>query len=131
MSSLYVREMVRTWATAAADGVMPFYDTVNRETEPADVRWLTAQFLGGVNEQSTYCGQLERGTFDLVFHARGGQGDADLLALAEPIVADFMARTDPTRRLQLRLAGPPEDFPAGGGVPWFIASFPVDYLFTH
>lgn len=132
MSSMYVRDLVRAWATAAAAiPGMPFYDTVNREVDPPEAMWLTVQFLGGTNEQSTFCGQLERGTFDLMFFARGGQGDEELLTEAEPVVQAFMANSDPAGLLQLRLAGPPEDFPAGGGVPWFVVSFPVDYTFTH
>lgn len=130
MSSLYVRDLVRTWAAAAA-APMPFYDTVNREVDPQDDRWATVQFTGGTNEQITYCSQQEAGTFDLMFFARGGAGDQALLQAAEAAVTAFLANTDPTRALQLRLTGPPEDFPAGGGVPWYVISFPVSYLFAH
>lgn len=130
MSSLYVRNLVRSWAVTAA-APMPFYDTVNREVNPVDERWCTVQFLGGTNEQYTYCGQQEAGSFDLMFFARGGAGDESLLQDAEAAVAAFMASTDATRVLQLRLAGPPEDFPAGGGVPWYVVSFPVSYLYVH
>ena len=131
MSSMYVRDMVRSWATNAGALLgLPFFDTVNREVDPQEPAWLTVQFLGGNNEQSTYCRQLERGTFDLMFFTRGGAGDASL-SDAEATVAEFMTNTDPSGLLQLRLAGPPEDFPAGGGVPWFVISFPVDYTFSH
>lgn len=128
MSSLYVRQKVRQWAAAAAalEG-LPFYDTVNREQDPGDPMWATAEFLSASNAASTYCADEETGTVDLLFMARGGGGDEVLLAAAETAMAVFMTNTD--TKLVLDRNGPPEDFPAGGGVPWFVVLFPVSYTY--
>lgn len=128
MSSLYVRQKVREWAEAAslAEG-LPFYDTVNREQDPGDPMWSTAEFLNATNAASTFCSDEETGTVDLLFFTRGGGGDEVLLAAAEAAMAAFMANTD--TKLALDRNGPPEDFPAGGGVPWFVVLFPVSYTY--
>jgi hypothetical protein len=133
MSSLYVRNLTREWLATAAQAVasLPFVDTINRESNPQFDAWCSIDYLGGTNGPSTFCSLEEAGTFDVLFFSRGGRGDAELLARAEPVVAAFMANQDPTRALQLRYAGAPTDYPAGGGVPWWIVSFPVDYSFHH
>lgn len=130
MASLYVRQQIKAWAEQAAQAVgLPFYDTVNREQDPGDAKWSTVEFLNATSARSTYCKDEETGTFDLLFLERGGGGDEGLLADAEAAMAAFMASIDPTGKLQLVHADPPEDFPAGGGVPWFVVLFPVDYLY--
>lgn len=130
MSSLYVRDLVRAWAADAGTATgLPFYDTVNREFDPKDAFWSSVEFLTAQRLASTYCADEETGTFDLVFFARGGGGDAPLLQRAEDFVAQFIANSDPARLLTLGRAGPPEDFPAGGGVPWFVVQVPVDYAY--
>lgn len=130
MSSLYVRQQVRAWAAEAAQSVgLPFFDTVNREQDPEVEMWTTAEFLAASKAASTYCTDEETGTADLLFFTRGGGGDEALLTKAEAAVAAFMASTDPTGKLQLNRNGPPEDFPAGGGVPWFVVLFPIAYTY--
>ena len=100
MSGLYVRNLVRSWLTSI--GGVPFYDTINRATKPADDVWVTVEFFVGSKEGTINCaGYLEHGTIDLIFVSKPGIGDAPVLAVLEPFVASFLNMYDDQHLLTL------------------------------
>lgn len=132
MSSVYVRDTLRSWAATSEGLVLPFYDTVNIEQRPDVPQWATLAFIQGSTEVVTYCGAIqERGVVDYVAFGLPGAGDNDLLEAAEHDVAILLSKVDRAGRLTLLRAGPPEDFFQAQGVPWYSVSFSLDYIYAQ
>lgn len=130
MSSLYVRDLVRDWCSQFSSS--KFYDTINYAQDPKDPIWSTVNFLGGFNEQITYCRNMkESGSFDMIFFGKPGVGDRALLQAAELDMAYLMEQVDAAGRLQLLLTTPPEDYERSDGTPGFVVSLTVDYSYYH
>lgn len=132
MSSLYVRDTLRDWMTDAAMQ-LAFDDTINLEVARKDqAPWSTLVFVSALSQRATYCGDFhESGTFDFVALGPVGVGDRDLIAAAEHDVALLMQQVDPTGRLTLLRASPPEDFLQGGSTPYYTVSMVIDYLYVQ
>lgn len=133
MSSLYVRDLVRGWSQDAGLGlVLPYVETVNVETDPRVPSWFTLAWVSAQATRITYCGSMEEsGSFDFIALGKPGIGDRELLAAAEHDVAILLAQADPTGRLTLLRASPPQDFLQGGSVPWYTVSMVIDYLYEQ
>jgi hypothetical protein len=128
MSSLYVRNLARTWAASCAT---PYYDTINKEQNPTDAVWFTMDFEVEGSEMLTLCGDTqEEGVIDLVFCGSAGSGDAAVLAAAEADAKVFLAQSDTTGKLVVRRAMPPEEFSAGDADPWYRVVIGLEYLFN-
>jgi hypothetical protein len=127
MSSLYVRNMVRGWAALCAT---PYYDTINREHNPTDPVWFTAYFEVEDSGSLTVCGDtFEEGVIDLVFCGEPGTGDAAVLAAAEADAQVFLSQFDPTRKLTIIRAMPPEEFSDGDAEPNYRAVIGLEYQY--
>lgn len=132
MSSLYVRNLVRGWCENTAGLLLPFYDTVNREQNPAEEAWSTLLFMTAQALTITYCGHMEeRGSFDFLALGRPGVGDALLLEAAEHDAAILLQQVDPQGHLVLLRAGVPEDFLQATAVPWYSVAITFDYYCTQ
>jgi hypothetical protein len=79
MTASYGREKVRQWANevSAVIGVPQFYDTVNRDPDPADVAWWTLEFYAETFA-GTFCRKdyIESGFIRLTVLSKPGIGDA-------------------------------------------------------
>lgn len=110
MSSRYVRNLVRQWATDATVQV-PFYDTVNLEQDPNDPVWFTVEFVSFGHVVESYCGKkLEEGELRFVFFGQPGIGDDALLQAAEGAAKAVAVKTDPAGALVLNEPSPPVDY---------------------
>lgn len=105
MSSTYVRQKVKGWAAALS---VPFYNTVNDVVNPNDPVWTTIEWVYATSGPSTYCNNLETGTFNFYVFGAPGVGDDALLTQAEALVKALMANTD--AKLKLINADPAVDF---------------------
>lgn len=131
MSSLYVRSMARGWCSDI-DMTLPFLDTVNTEADPPGPMWSTLVFVSANNTVTNYCGGMEEtGTFDFIALGTAGLGDVELFTAAEHDVALLMQRADPSGRLTLLHASPPEDFLQAGSAPWYTVSMVISYSYQH
>jgi hypothetical protein len=124
MSSLYVRNLVRTWLAATP---VPFYDTVNLEQNPTDPVWKTVDWGFPSRERDTFCGQYqESGAIGIAYFGQPGKGDSDLLVQAEADITALMAQLDPTAALVLEDRGAPFDFRQGNV---YVVEFQVEYVY--
>lgn len=100
MSSLYVRNLFRSWLGDPSMAV-PFYDTVNQEQNPGEETWVTADFQSTFRERVTFCESSwkEEGEVVLVYTGTPGVGDGDLLVIAEKDIKTLLAFRDATRQL--------------------------------
>jgi len=126
MSSLYVRQLVRQWITASS--TVPFYDSINRAVDPADAIWLTLEFDNARTDSLTFCSEIERGTFSLVYVGAGGVGDVPILTQIALDLPALMAQVDPAGRLELIEASPPEELTDGDGSPYMLG-VSIDYQY--
>jgi hypothetical protein len=115
VSASYIRAKFRTWATevAAATG-LPFYDTINRQQNPADAVWWTCGFTSEFHE-GTFCdrGYIETGFVTVIVVAEPGLGDLPAVQAMEQIVPALDAKIDPTQRLVLESYEPIDEQTAG------------------
>ena len=125
MSSVYVRNLVRTWAALCAT---PYYDTINQEQNPKDALWFTVDFEVEGSGTLTVCGDTyEEGIVDLVFCGAPGIGDIALLTAAEADAKVFLAQADPAGRFTIKRAMPPVEFSGGDADPNYRAVVGLEY----
>ena len=126
MSSLYVRNQLRTWCRGLFGAV--FYDTINLAQDPADQIWSTLEFVSADTEQMTFCDTWEVGIVNVIFFGVAGLGDEALLQQAEQDMANLMAAIDPGKRLVILKSTPPADYERSDGTPGFVVSFTINYV---
>lgn len=125
MSSLAVRTLADQWALA--DASLPYYPTINQQTEPTDDIWLTLEFQAYGNDLETYCGStVERGEIILVFMGLIGIGDDTLIAAAETYSSNYFDNNqDPAGKLVLVEKQPISDYQGNGNR--YICEIAIQY----
>ena len=127
MSSLYVRQLAATWASALAT---PFFNTINEDQNPNDSIWLTLEFDAYTTIKQSYCENwIEEGTIRLVFFGTPGNGFDDLFLIAEQDANSFYINEDSTGKLTLVLKNAPLEF-GGPDTPNFGVEVSIDYYYV-
>jgi hypothetical protein len=124
MSSRYVRTLIRSWLNFECP--TPFFNTINEDHDVALDVWMTVDFESARNDPLTFCADIERGTFTVLYLSKGGVSDTLALDAIEADFAIFMALDDPAGHLKLLRASPPEEFSNGDGAPYLLG-VSVDY----
>lgn len=130
MSALYVRNTVRAWAQMMSGPLgVQFYDTVNRDQNPADVTWWTVQFFAEAYDGETFCGPgfIESGSFQVVVLSKPGVGDEDAVDALERIVREYFNQIDSTQRLALTTFEPAAEESAGSADRNYRVSAFINY----
>lgn len=129
MSSLYVRELVRSWMQDSAMTV-PFFDTINSERDPGMIMWCTAVFDSIYWEKLTFCDdEMEQGQIILIYSGNPGVGDVELLTAIENDVALLMQKRDPNRRFVIDERSAPDDYTDGDADMQYRVAIFLSYTF--
>jgi hypothetical protein len=127
MSSLYVRDTIRTWASEAF--TVPFIDTINLGERPANgaAVWASVEFETETETKISFCDDMEAaGLAGFIFCGLPGQGDSDVLAEAEASIAALLARQD-TADLVLLYAHAPIEASSGTADHFYRVNIGVEY----
>ena len=130
MSAKYIREKVRQWCNAAAGATgVPFYDTINQNTNPQDDVWFSVQFLAQFHE-GNFCDReyMERGLIILIVVAQPGLGDIPCLDAIEAIIPDMMGRQD--AKLSLQSYEPIQEETEGSADNRYRLSVDITYVYS-
>ena len=130
MTAKYVRDKMRAWADAITEA--KFYDTINQDQNPSDAVWFTMEFFALEHTGKTFCGldYTETGSIDLVFCARPGAGDGEILTALEPAVTAFVANHDPAGKLQIESFEPVEEYSSGTADSFYRLVVGINYSFA-
>lgn len=90
MSSLKVRAGFNAELSALGK---PFYDTINRKSDPVDPLWLSAEYYTDYTDDECYSGRksVETGTVDVSIFTKAGGGDVEALTFADTLIDHFRA----------------------------------------
>jgi len=125
MSSRAVRRFARD---AVATCGVPYYDTINLSQQMPPAPWCTLEFDPYGTEKLTWCdSRKETGVITLTFFGPPGEGDDNLLAVAEAAAQFFYDYKDPNDAVHLNTFGSAETFEAEGDTPQFIVQFEFEY----
>lgn len=133
MSASYVRNMVRSWASAAAAAEsVPFYDTINIVPEVLDPIWFTVIFQSE-RHIGTICTPeyVEYGFATLMFIAPAGTGDAGAIDAVERVLPQIMASADPTGRLVLEKYDPIVEETSGSADSSYRVFVTISYSYSQ
>ena len=132
MSSSYVRTLVRSWFSDSSIDT-PYYDTINRDQNPTDDYWFTAEFDTSFWERTHFCpdGWTEEGEVSLMFNGLPGIGDGSLLAQAEKDVKTLLSFRDPNNRLVVTGVGGVNEFSAGSANQGYQLEYILVYQFME
>ena len=132
MSSLYVRDLFRTWLQDPLVQV-PYYDTVNLEVNPPEETWVTADFETTFRERVTFCENhwKEEGEVLLVFTGAPGIGDGHLLAAAEKDIKTLLAFRDPTRQMLVTGVGGVSEYSSGSANMGYQVEYTLEYEYME
>lgn len=130
MSSLYIRQLFESWMKDPAMNT-PYYETVNKNQNPSDLMWVTAEFDHLYRETMTFCaGKTEEsGEIELVFFGPAGEGYTNLLTAIEADMITLMAQRDPAQRLVLMSRSAPFESSGGDAAQDYNLSIFIDYVY--
>ena len=132
MSSLYVRNKFRAWLNDS-NIQAPYYDTINKEQNPAEDYWVTAEFEVNFREKRTFCegSWEEEGEVSLMFNGLAGVGDGALLAISEADVKTLLAFRDETGQLIIDRVGGVNEFSRGTANMGYQLEYIIEYTFLE
>ena len=109
---------------------VPYYDTVNKEQNPQDDMWCTADFSSEFREIITFCAEgavREDGEIEIRFAGLPGVGSTALLQAIESDMVTLMAQRDPNHKLVLTQRSAPYEVSSGTAKLMYELSVFVDY----
>jgi hypothetical protein len=132
MSSSYVRTLFRSWL-GDSNMQSPYYDTINREQNPSEDTWVTAEFDVTFREKKTFCegSWEEEGEVSLMFNGRAGVGDGELLSIAEQDVKTLLSFRDATGQVVVTRVSGVNEFSSGTANMGYQLEYLFEYTYTE
>jgi len=132
VSSSYVRTLVRSWLVDSSIDT-PYYDTINKDQNPTDDNWFTAEFDTSFWERTVFCpvGWTEEGEVSLMFNGLAGVGDGSLLAKAEKDIKTLLSFRDPQNRLVITGIAGVNEFSGGTANMGYQLEYILTYQFAE
>lgn len=130
MSSRYVRQMFEQWLQDPSLEV-PYYPTINKEQNPRDDKWCTAEFNPSYREVMTFCNNMvsEDGEVEVIYEGKAGIGYDDLILSVERDIKLIENMSDPAEKLVITNRSAPTEFSAGSADRHYSLSVFFEYQY--
>lgn len=124
--------MMRQWFADPSVNT-PYYDTINKEQNPPEDTWFTAEFDTSFWERMAFCEHewKEEGEVSLMFNGIAGIGDGALLQAAEADVRALLSFRDPDNRLVVTGIAGVNEFSGGSANMGYQLEYILEYQFME